>query len=150
MFNDALDAVTSHLKNLLVDEAKDVESHPGRFTQDELKRLLTKKRAVRVAIEQSPSLTVTGQGFRDVTLIMAAYVICSDAKESDRHKSALSLVETILQELPFCRFGTDNLMPVNAGTVTAENLYSGEIDRKGIAMWGVSWELTVKNTNRGN
>ncbi|MTI11603.1 hypothetical protein, partial [Sansalvadorimonas verongulae] len=128
MFNDALDAVTQYLKTALAEEAKDVESHPGRFTQQELARLLTKKRAVRIAIEQSPNLNVTGQGFRDVTLIMAAYVICSDAKESDRHRGALAIVEKVLGELPYCRFGSDFLLAVNPRTVTAENLYSGEID----------------------
>ncbi|MGI9274485.1 MAG: phage head morphogenesis protein [Endozoicomonas sp.] len=41
------------------------------------------------------------------------------------------------------RFGSDRLKPVLPPSIAAENLYSGEIDRKGIALWGISWEQSI-------
>ena len=148
MFNDTLDAITDYLKRELSDTVKDVSSHPGRFTQGELSKLLLKKRAVRVSIEQSPGLNITGSGWRDARLILAVYVICGDAKESDRHRAALDITERIITLLPFNRFDTDFLMPVVGNNISADNLYSGEIDKKGMSMWGISWEQAVKNKKK--
>ncbi|KEQ12965.1 hypothetical protein GZ77_21295 [Endozoicomonas montiporae] len=75
---------------------------------------------------------------------MAAYVICSDTSDAPRHKSALAITEAIVELLPFNRFGENNLKPVSPASISAENLYSGEIDRKGIALWGISWEQIIR------
>ncbi len=150
MFNQALQAITAHLQQQLASQTRDVTSHPGRFTETELSRLLTKKTAVRIAIENTQRITVTGQGLREARLLMAAYVICSDTTATPRNESALALTEAIVSLLPFNRFGADNLKPVEPGTISADNLYSGEVDRQGIALWGVSWEQVVKQTNNPN
>ncbi len=143
MFNEALQSITDYLETGLVSLTTDVASHPGRFTEAELGRLLTARQAVRVAIENTQSINVNGQGIQEASLLMAAFVICSDSKAQPRHKSALALTEAIIQQLPFNRFNTDYLKPVKPTTISAENLYSGEIDRKGIALWGISWEQTL-------
>ncbi|WP_419534734.1 hypothetical protein [Endozoicomonas sp.] len=143
MFNEALKAITDHLEVALVNHTTDVASHPGRFTETELSRLLTARKAVRVSIENTQSVSVTGQGIQEANLLMAAFVICSDSKNEPRHESALLLTEAIIEQLPFNRFGTYYLKPVKPSSISAENLYSGEIDRKGIALWGISWEQTL-------
>ena len=143
MFNEALKAITDHLEVALVNHTTDAVSHPGRFTETELSRLLTARKAVRVSIENTQSVSVTGQGIQEANLLMAAFVICSDSKNEPRHESALLLTEAIIEQLPFSRFGTDYLKPVKPSSISAENLYSGEIDRKGIALWGISWEQTL-------
>lgn len=144
LFNESLEAITNHLATALNQHCQDVQSHPGRFTEAELARLLTAKKAVRVAIENTPAVTVSGQGIQQARLLIAAFVICSDTKDAPRHKSVLKITEAILELLPFNRFGTENLRPLEPKTITAENLYSGEVDRKGIALWGISWEQTVE------
>ncbi|MGI2027794.1 hypothetical protein [Endozoicomonas acroporae] len=143
MFNEALKAITDHLEAALVNHTTDVASHPGRFTETELSRLLTARKAVRVSIENTQSVSVTGQGIQEANLLMAAFVICSDSKNEPRHESALLLTEAIIEQLPFNRFSTNYLKPVKPSSISAENLYSGEIDRKGIALWGISWEQTL-------
>ena len=143
MFKEALDAITLHFQQAMTDHTSDVSSHPGRFTEQELSRLLTAKKAVRIAIENTQSVSVTGQGIQEARLLVAAYIICSDSKNNSRHLSALDLTEAVIRELPFNRFGTNTLRPVEPKTISAENLYSGEIDRKGIALWGISWEQTL-------
>lgn len=143
MFNEALQTITDHLEAALVNHTTDVASHPGRFTEAELSRLLTGRKAIRVAIENTQSVSVNGQGIQEANLLMAAFVICSDTKEQPRHQSALLLTEAVMEQLPFNRFGTSYLKPVKPSSISAENLYSGEIDRKGIALWGISWEQTL-------
>ncbi|MGI9276425.1 MAG: hypothetical protein ACR2PT_16470 [Endozoicomonas sp.] len=143
MFNEALSAISDQLATHLVGHTKDVASHPGRFGEEELSRLLTAKKAVRVAMENTQSVSVTGQGIQEAKVLMAAYVICSDAKNLPRHESALAITESIIEFLPFNRFGSDRLKPVLPPSIAAENLYSGEIDRKGIALWGISWEQSI-------
>lgn len=143
MFNEALKAITDYMEAALVNHTTDVASHPGRFTEAELSRLLTARKAVRVSIENTQSVSVNGQGIQEASLLMAAFVICSDSNTEPRHQSALLLTEAIIEQLPFNRFSTDYLKPVKPSSISAENLYSGEIDRKGIALWGISWEQTL-------
>lgn len=141
MFNEALNTITDHFQDRLGDFTSDVTSHPGRFTEDELKRLLTAKSAVRISIENTLELTVNGQGLQEAKLLMAAYVICSDSKAGLRHQKALELTEAIVTLLPLNRFDhPDRFKPILPNSISAENLYSGEIDRKGVALWGISWE----------
>ena len=148
MLNQALESITTWIGTQLTDTVSDVESHPGRFTEAELERMLLSNKAVRIAIETAPGLTITGQGIHQARLLMAAYVICGDSSGVDRHKNALEIVEQIISLLPYNRFDTTYLRSIDPKTITAENLYSGEIDNRGIAMWGVSWEQTV--THQGN
>ena len=148
MLNDALTAITHWFADQLAVLVSDVDSHPGRFTEAELERMLLSNKAVRIAIETAPGLTINGQGIHQARLLMAAYIICGDSGGVDRHKSALEIVEHIIGLLPYNRFDTTYLRSIDPKTITAENLYSGEIDNRGIAMWGVSWEQTV--TNQGN
>ena len=142
MFNQALDDITIFIGHALKAMTSDVASHPGRFTEDELSRLLTKKTVVRIAIENTQRITVTGQSLREARLLMAAYVICSDSAGLPRNENALALTEAIVSLLPFNRFGPDNLKPIEPCTISADNLYSGEIDRQGIALWGITRSLT--------
>jgi len=143
MFNEALTTITDQLADHLVGQTTDVASHPGRFTEEELSRLLTARKAVRVAMENTQSVSVNGKGIQEAKVLMAAYVICSDAKNLPRHQSALAITESIIEFLPFNRFESDKLKPVLPPSIAAENLYSGEVDRKGIALWGISWEQTI-------
>ena len=146
MFNEALEAISLHFKAALAAHTSDISSHPGRFTEQELSRLLTSKKAIRVAIENTQAVSVTGQGIQEARLLMAAYVICSDTADSPRHQNALDMMEAVIEQLPFNRFGTRYLKPVEPKSISAENLYSGEIDRKGIALWGISWEQTLRHS----
>lgn len=146
MFNEALKTITDHFQTRLASFTSDVASHPGRFTEDELKRLLTGKSAVRIAIENTLELNVNGQGIHEAKLLMAAYVICSDNKTGPRHERALELTEAIVTLLPHNRFDLpEQFKPVVPRSISAENLYSGEIDRKGLALWGISWEQRLVN-----
>ena len=137
--HDALIEITAGIRQAL-DPSIDVDQHPGRFTEAELGTLVLKKRAVRVAIEAVPQVSVNGPGAIQAQLLMSAFVICGDSAVAPRHQAALTIVHQLLGHIPHQRWGTQYLRPALPASLTVDNLYNGEIDRKGIALWGVAWQ----------
>ena len=137
--HDALIEITTGIGQAL-DPSIDVDQHPGRFTDAELGTLVLKKRAVRVAIEAVPQVSVNGPGAIQAQLLMSAFVICGDSAVAPRHQAALTIVHQLLGHIPHQRWGTQYLRPVLPASLSVDNLYNGEIDRKGIALWGVAWQ----------
>ena len=120
--------------------AIDVAEHPGRFTEAELGQIVMKKRAVRVAIEALPQITVTGPGHIEADLLVSAFVICGDSAAGQRHQAAIDLVEQIALAVPHQRWGVRYLRPAMSSTISVDNLYNGEIDAKGVALWAIAWQ----------
>ena len=118
----------------------DVAEHPGRFTEAELGQIVMKKRAVRVAIEAVPQVSVSGPGHIQAQLLMSAFVICGDSAAGPRHQVAIDLIEQIALAVPHQRWGVSYLRPVLPASLTIDNLYNGEIDAKGIALWAIAWQ----------
>jgi len=145
LFNDALDTVTQALDTALGNDIE-VRDHPGRFTDDEFGKILLKPRSVRVAIEQIPDVEVEGDGVRKATVRFVAFILCADTRGEDRHKAALEIVEQITGIVVYNRWGKpEQFRSVAPDTITAENLYSGEIDNgKGLAWWAVSWTQAIQ------
>ena len=136
---DALTAITTGIKAQL-DPAIDVAEHPGRFTEAELGQIVLKKRAVRLAIEAVPQVTVPGPGGIQAQLLISAFVICGDSAAGQRHQVALDLVQELLVNIPHERWGTNYLRPALPASLSVDNLYNGEIDAKGIALWAIAWQ----------
>ena len=136
---DALTTITTGITSFL-DPSIDVDQHPGRFTEAELGQIVMKKRAVRVAIEAVPQVNVTGPGGIHAELLMSAFVICGDSHAGPRHQVAIELIEQIALALPHERWGVSYLRPALPASMTIDNLYNGEIDAKGIALWAIAWQ----------
>ena|GEM_PF-2612744 len=148
LFNDALDAITEQLRGTFGDEV-DVKDHPGRFTDDELGKIILRKRKnIRVAVEDIPALTVEGTGVRAAQARFIAFVLCSDGRGEDRHRAALDLVEELAKTVIYNRWDRPEMFKATTpDSITAENLYSGEISSgKGLAWWSVSWTQDIKRT----
>ena len=143
MINEFLDAVTSSVASQVSALCKDVEKHPGRFTEEELVRVATKSRAVRVAVEDILEVKVSGMGKKSYRLLMAAFIICSDKAGPDRTESAIEIAEKLISVLPRNRWDSQDYQPVLEASINAQNLYNGEINRKGVAMWAVTWHQTI-------
>ena len=148
--HDALSAVTAGIEAALAAASggppPDVDQHPGRFTEAELGALVLKKRAVRVAIEAVPQVQVTGPGALQAQLLLSAFVICGDTLTAPRHQAALALTDTLLAALPYQRWGVSYLTAVLPASLRADNLYSGEINGRGVALWALSWQQGFTNT----
>ncbi|MDA9095414.1 hypothetical protein N9J88_03360 [Porticoccaceae bacterium] len=143
--NDALATITAAIKTLLTKHCSDVESHPGRFTEVELTRVARSKSAVRIAVEDIVEIQVNGLGKRRTTCLMTAFIICSDAQQQGRSEKAIELAEIIISALPRNDWNSESLQIVLESSISAQNLYNGEINKKGVAMWVVSWQQVIKN-----
>ena len=140
---DALTAITAGIAGLL-DPKVDVASHPGRFTEAELERLILKARAVPVGIEQVTDLQTQGPGGIRAQLVVSAYIVCGDSPAAPRHLAALGLVDSLLAGIPYQRWGTPWLTAALPASLRADNLYSGEINAKGLALWALSWQQGIQ------
>lgn len=144
VINSALDIITEQLCEKFGSDIE-VKDHPGRFTDDELGRILRKPKAIRVAVEQLPELKVEADGIRGATARFIVFVLCSDTKGEDRHRAALDIVEELAAFVVYNRWGRpDMFQAVSPSTIAAENLYSGEISTgKGLAWWALTWTQVI-------
>jgi hypothetical protein len=123
----------------------EVSDHPGRFTEDELGRIVTQPKAVRVAIEGVESMGVEGGGLREALVTFSALVICSDVAGADRHQSALEITEKLATMIPYNSWGQPRTYKAVApNSVEVQNLYSGDINGRGIAFWAITWTQTIR------
>lgn len=125
----------------------EVKDHPGRFTERELGQIVKKRKAVRVAIEAIDTIQVQGNGQKRTQVQFNAFVMCADQPGQDRHEAALAIVETLAATLPFANWGdAETFRAVAPATIDIQNLYSGEVEGKGIAWWAVSWTQGISGT----
>ena len=113
-----------------------VEAHGGRFGRAELARYSKRAPVVLIAAMSLPSVGERGS-MTLPTVQFAAFVICRDAPGEPRDTQALTLAEALVRHITGNRWEQESVQ--RPERINAENLYSGEIDRLGIAMWAVSW-----------
>lgn len=120
---------------------KEVKSHAGRFDLAELQRLAAKAPAVRVACLGVLSAKAT-PGCVEITVSWAAFVIAKDQRGLKRDAAALALITAIMPTIPGNLWGLDNVDAPDK--IRADNLYSGKLDQKGVALWGVRWQQDMQ------
>lgn len=136
--------VASHLPEL-----KGCARHGGRFTAEELRRLIRQAPAVYIALMNIPESSYQGDGRRTLQLQMTAFVVAADQPGLHRDQAAMNLTEALMLLLPEQSWGLNALLPANEVAcglptrIRAENLYSGSLDKTKTALWGVSWRQEV-------
>jgi hypothetical protein len=142
--HDATLAIAAGIKATLDDPPLDIADHPGQFTPAELRVLARKRRAIRIALNGVPELSINGPGQFAATPSFSAAIICTDITGTSRQQAALDLVQDILVLLPHERWGTTYLGPVLPKSISAANLYNGDIDSQGLAVWTIQWQQGFK------
>ena len=120
-----------------------VEEHGGRFDAAELKRVAVRAPAVFVAVLGVGDVRELG-GEIGAALNMGAFVITTSASSAPRDEAALAIVQALLGLVPGNRWGRAE---GNPDRITAENLFSSTIDKRGVAMWAVSWRQRTTITD---
>jgi hypothetical protein len=143
--HEATLAICEGLKAAVNDPQVDIADHPGQFTTDELRILARKRRAIRVALSNVPELTVNGPGQIHAQPSFSAAIICTDSPGLPRQQAALALVQTVLSALPHARWATEYLGPVLPKSISADNLYNGDIDSQALAVWSINWTQGFKS-----
>ena len=127
-------AIIADLQTRLSQNVK-VEGHGGRFSADELQRYGAKAPTVLVAILGLGELTASGSTV-DASVACAALVVTSDRPSLPRDLGALAIVTTLAPALPGNAFALD---VSGATNVRADNLYSAQVDKLGVALWALTW-----------
>lgn len=118
-----------------------VQAHRGRFDNAaEIQRFATKAPVVLVACVQA-RLREPGAGLAMMPASWAVYVITRDVPQIPRDAGAIALVEAVLLKVAGNCWGrTDVGAPTD---VEARNLYAGNVDTLGVALWAVTFEQIV-------
>jgi hypothetical protein len=136
------ETIVSKIK-VVCPELKDVAGHHGRFTESELEKFVTSAPAARVAIlGLGYPQQISDEGV-DYRVSVGVYVATRDgAQTNDRDEQAISAIERIMiladrtrWKLPFCQ-------PCDVGG--AQNLYSAQGLKDGIALWAVDLRQVVR------
>lgn len=145
--NALLDAVCVRVRDWLPD-LKECSVHDGRFTADEVRRWAIRTPAVRLACLGLASVGDSGDERSEPVLQLAAMVVTRDGAGMPRGKSARNLVDCLVSRVPRERWGLTGVGP--AGNLRADNLYSGKIDKFGVALWAVLWRQTLRLPEAGD
>jgi hypothetical protein len=138
---DVLNAVKSAVHTALP-ELRRCEVHGGRFDIAELKRIATQTPAVFVALLGTPEVKAPGTDETDIELTIALYVVTSDKVSLPRVESVINITQALLQLVILNDWGLAKVgEPTN---VTSQNLYSGDVDKHGIALWAVSFKQRIR------
>jgi hypothetical protein len=121
---------------------RECSPHAGRFDLAELRRISSRTPAVYVAILGIPGIHEAPTGEKDLELAMGIYVVAGDRDGITRDVAAVNIVEALTLLIPGNHWGMSDVFA--AGSVKASNLYSGDVDRRAVALWGISFRQTVR------
>ena len=138
---DLLTAIKTDVKGHIT-SLKACELHGGRFDRAELKRIAGRTPAIYIAALGHSRSDDPGTGERDIDLSLAAFVVTADRRGLPRIEGAINLVESLLTLIPGNRWGQSGVF--GAAQAASNNFYSGDIDKQGVALWGVSWRQTLR------
>lgn len=140
IFKDLRQAIIDKI-SLEIPDLQAVDPHPGQFNLNELKRITTLLPAVRVAVLNTQTISLVGNGEKDIPLQLAAYVITEDGT-SPKDESAMEYVESLLELIPGQRWGISGV--TDAKNIQAQNMFTTDADIYGVAMWSVTWEQSIR------
>lgn len=118
------------------------EAFGGKFDLPALERFGAKAPAIRVAILRLPGFKWVDTGELDATVDLGAFIVTRDAVGLPRDLAVLRLVQAVIVKVHAARWGQSSVQA--ARPARAENLYSGSIQSKGLALWGVSWTSKLR------
>lgn len=146
-------AIKQAFKDRFTAMADEIDVHPGRFNLDELKKLSLKLPAIRITTMALGKPEPVGNGEVDRAVKCVAFIITGDKKDLPRDEAALNIIEDLINYLPKKTFdkpeGEDGhiggLHLINDNDVgEAENLYSSNLGRNNVTIWGLSWTQTIR------
>lgn len=134
--SDLRDAVESAL-DANVKPLAAVHVHGGQFGLAELRRYAIHAPCAVLSLRSIPAVEYEG-GQVVASIEWAVYLIARDAVNAKKDAIALSLVEAALGVItPEQRWGGEASHPPES--IKAPNLYSGDLDKVGIAFWAITW-----------
>lgn len=125
-----------------ITDANTVEAYGGRLNLGEIKRITKRPPAILLALVNGNSSAQEAADPIRVDMLISAFVIAEDERGRDRDVVALSIAEQVITRAAKWQWrGT--VQASAPSDLKLESLYSGELDRKGVALLAVAWKQTV-------
>lgn len=128
-------AVVGHIAES-VTAFRTVQAHGGSFNREELARIALQSPACLVAVMGGELERHAGQPVASPTIF--AFIVTRGSSAEKRDEAALVLVEAVAALV--VNNGWDYADAQAPDNMRIENLYSGDIDKQGVALWSVSWQ----------
>lgn len=116
-----------------------VEAHGGRFTERELALTLAKAPALLLGCVGFPKIQMAGPDRWRAELKWTLYVLGADSATIDRDTLALNTVFALMTWLPEQKWGLAGALLPDQASLSADNLYSGQVNLLRVSVWGVTW-----------
>lgn len=139
-------AIVDTIRTALGAGVKHVAAHSGRFSSSELGRVSAKAPAVFIAALAQSNIN-SRNGSDTATVSWAAFVVTRDFPNLPRDVSALAVVDALKHIIPENRWGLTDEAEGTPKNIQAQNLFSADIDTKGVAMWALSWQQDIADTS---
>lgn len=116
-----------------------VLTHPGRFDMGELQRVALRAPCVLVTVLDVVGARIAERAWL-ITPRFGAYVLATDQPGRRRDEIALDLVARLYTKIIGSDWDEPALFqPVLPENLRADNLFFGQLDQKGVALWGLTW-----------
>ena len=136
-----LEAIAAGVREALPD-LKTCAPHDGRFQAAELRRWAVGAPAVLIAWMGTTQTETPGVRWTDCEQQLAAFVVTRDRPGLPRGKAARDIVSALLLLIPRARWGSTDIAATER--LEARNLFSGAVDKNGVALWVVTWRQTLR------
>lgn len=139
------DAVVASLKGKI--PGLSIEAHGGSFSRDEIKRFALKAPCIRVALLGfgQTSRAPTGEIVLPVHFVAACVAkdrLVEGGEKVGRDAGAALIANAVALAVAGNRFGLSGVHQPKE--LRGENLYSGEVDTTGLALWQVTWTTPAR------
>lgn len=114
---------------------KTVQAHGGKFNREELKRIAMKSPAALVSVLGGGLQRESTQAVGEMALTV--FIVTRDTSSTKRGEDVLTLAETVAGHVMDNAWDYAEATAPKNGRI--DNLYTGKIDRDGVALWSVSW-----------
>lgn len=138
---DMRTAIIDDFKTNLADIRDNCLPYGGKFGKDDVKRYAMKSPAVLVSCLGLVEAKADGCGSVDAVFAWGSFIITTDKQGLLRDVGALAILTAITGRIPDNKWGLADVGYPEQ--VRGENLYSGEIDKVGVALWGVTWRQSM-------
>lgn len=125
-----------------IQDAHEVKPYGGRLNLGEIKRLTTRPKTILVAIVNGGGSDPLPDNQLRVEMLLTAFILAEDERGADRDMVALSLAEQVIARValwPWAGIAKAR----RPEDVKFESLYSGDIDRRGVALLAVTWKQSL-------
>ncbi len=121
---------------------KTCDVHDGEVNVEEIRRWSRRAPAVLVTHLGARVPPAPGERWTDVEQNLVVYILTKDTPRLTRGDAARNIVDRLLLALPRARWGEAGIG--EATHIQARNLYTGKVDRMGIALIEMSWRQTLR------